>query len=125
MLAPMATATRTVHWNKPIWNMEGGAELPAMYAASGVALALTGPGNISLDRALGIRVPPALALLALAGVVAGVAFTVNRARPAPPTEQPAQPEAEPPLEEDVALHAGQDLGAPVLPETTAVPVASP
>jgi hypothetical protein len=44
-----------------------------MFAASGAALALTGPGRFSLDHLLGLRVRPAVAGLVLAGVVAGIA----------------------------------------------------
>ena len=69
----MVTATRQAHRGKPIWNAAGGAELPVMFAASGAALALTGPGRFSLDRLLGLRVRPAVAGLVVAGVVAGIA----------------------------------------------------
>ncbi len=68
----MATAIRQAHWGKPIWAASGGAETPLLFVLSGAAISLTGNGRYSLDRALGVRVPPALALLAGAGVVAGV-----------------------------------------------------
>lgn len=74
----MATAIRQVHWDKPIWATEGGAELPAVYSLAGVALALTGPGRYSADRMLGIRVPRALSLLTAAGVAAGIIATEVR-----------------------------------------------
>jgi putative oxidoreductase len=108
MLAPMAVATRTVHWGKPIWAGEGGAELPAMYAAAGTALALTGPGRYSLDRALGLRVPPVLGLLAAAGVAAGVAVTLRSA--AAPEAAAAEDAAATADEAAVELHAGEDAG---------------
>ncbi len=86
----MATAARKAHWNKPIWVTEGGAELPVLYSATGIALALTGPGRYSLDRALGVRVPAAFSALAAAGVVTGVLLAEWRSASA----QQAQPEAE-------------------------------
>src|SRR5687768_16471179 len=45
MQGSMATATRRVHWGKPIWNSEGGAELPVLYSLAGLAVAVTGPGR--------------------------------------------------------------------------------
>jgi putative oxidoreductase len=76
----MATATRRVHWGKPIWNTEGGAELPMLFSLTGLAIAITGPGRYSLDRAFSIRVPDAVAALAGAGVVAGIALGELRSR---------------------------------------------
>lgn len=57
ILSTMAIAAGRVHWGKPIWVTEGGAELPVTNLAVGLALGLTGPGRYSLDRALGIRTP--------------------------------------------------------------------
>jgi len=88
----MATAARRAHWNKPIWVTAGGAELPALYSAVGIALALTGPGRFSLDRALGLRVPLAVSALGVAGVAAGVVLAERRSAPAQET-QPAAEEA--------------------------------
>lgn len=123
MLAPMAVAAGTVHRGKPIWATEGGAELPALYAAVGAGLALTGPGRYSLDRALGIRVPAVFGLLALAGVAAGVAMTLrqsaagtasNESTPDQAAEEPADVAAEAAAEEAaVELHVGEDAGLAV------------
>lgn len=88
----MVNATRQVHWNKPIWTTEGGAELPAVYAATGIALALTGPGRYSLDRAFGLRVPFAVAALVAAGVAAGIALTETKTAAAQ-ADAPAADEA--------------------------------
>lgn len=68
----MATAARRVHWGKPIWVTEGGAEVPALYSAIGLALAFGGPGRYSLDRMLGIKVPKLVSLMAAAGIAAGI-----------------------------------------------------
>ena len=104
MLAPMAIATGKVHWNKPIWGSEGGAELPVVNMATGVGLLFTGPGRYSLDRALGIRVPPVVALAAAAGVAAGVAITMRQPAPQPGSQQAEEAGAE--------LQAGEGGAAP-------------
>ncbi len=103
----MATAARKAHWNKPIWVTEGGAELPLLYSATGIALALTGPGRYSLDRALGVRVPAAFSALAAAGVVTGVVLAEWRSASA----QQAQPAAE------EAVLAGPEGGEDTIVET--------
>lgn len=75
VIAAMAMATAKAHWNRPIWVTEGGAELPAVYATTAAVVALAGPGRVSLDRVLGIKVPlwlsAAAALLATATVAYG------------------------------------------------------
>lgn len=75
---PMIVAWRKVHWNKPIWNTAGGAELPLLNLAIASALTLTGPGAISVDRVLGIRTPWWLVVLGVAGTGAGVAVALRR-----------------------------------------------
>lgn len=72
ILSAMSMAGMTVHWGKPIWVTEGGAELPLTNGAVALALIVMGPGRISLDRALGIRVPPWLSV----GVGLGAASTI-------------------------------------------------
>src|SRR5919197_2387683 len=54
--APMTVAWAKAHRGRPIWVTEGGAELPATNLAAASALLFTGPGALSLDRLLGIRV---------------------------------------------------------------------
>ena len=124
MLAPMAIATGKVHRGKPIWVTEGGAELPVVNMALGTGLALAGPGRYSLDRALGVRVPPALALVALAGVAAGIAVTLRQPAPeAAPTQGEAE-SAEAPAEDvdvGIELHAGEDAGVATTPLAAATP----
>ena len=72
ILVAMAMATATVHWGKPIWAAEGGAELPLAYAAAAIALLLAGPGAYALDRALGLDLGW-LAVPALVGAALGIA----------------------------------------------------
>jgi putative oxidoreductase len=57
VIGSMAMATITAHAGKPIWVIEGGAELPVTNIAAATALVMNGPGKWSLDRALGIRLP--------------------------------------------------------------------
>jgi putative oxidoreductase len=64
MTGSMVMATVKVHWGKPIWATAGGAELPVTNIASALALTLTGPGRLSLDRLFGIRLPRALVVVA-------------------------------------------------------------
>jgi putative oxidoreductase len=73
----MAVAILTVHLARGFWNKDGGYEFPLAIAAVGVCLSLTGPGNVSLDALLRIRLPePAtwlvMALLTLLGVAGAV-----------------------------------------------------
>ena len=48
----MAVAARKVHWSQGFYG-QGGYEFPLLLGVVGAALALTGPGAISLDRLLG------------------------------------------------------------------------
>lgn len=75
-LSAMGMATTKVHWGKPIWVTEGGAELPVTNAAVASALIMAGPGKISADELLGTKLPgwvivPGLALAAT-GIVTGM-----------------------------------------------------
>ncbi|PYQ48189.1 MAG: oxidoreductase [Acidobacteria bacterium] len=63
-----------------------GIEVPLLYGAAGVALALTGPGRFSIDAVVGLTSTPALALIAIAiGIVGAVANLALRRNPAPAT----------------------------------------
>jgi putative oxidoreductase len=86
-LGPMIVAWGRVHWGKPIWNTNGGGELPATYMSIALALAMMGPGKFSLDRMFGIRPHPALAMLVGACVAGGAIMALNQ-----PTPEPTQPQ---------------------------------
>jgi putative oxidoreductase len=107
-LAPMATATGTVHWGKPIWTQDGGPELPLTNAAIASALALCGPGRLSLDHLFGIRLPWWMGILTLTGTAAGVSYaltsralaTLEQEQTAPlPADESAGEPAQVPLRE--------------------------
>jgi len=95
---PMVVAWGRAHWGKPIWVTHGGGELPATNLAIALALVLAGPGRLSVDRLLGIRLPAALATLFAAGVAAGSLIALSQPQPAPQQQQQqpqAQPQAQP------------------------------
>jgi len=59
------------------FNTKGGYELPATYALAATALALTGPGRVSLDHATShVFSGRGLTWLAYVGVLAGAAYTI-------------------------------------------------
>lgn len=57
IIGAMTIAAGKVHGVSPIWAQEGGGELPVTNSAVAAAIALSGPGRYSLDRAFGIKVP--------------------------------------------------------------------
>jgi putative oxidoreductase len=81
LIGVMITAIRTVHAPKGLWSTQGGYEYNLVLIAALLALAEEGPGNLSLDNALGLRtsgVPWSLGALAL-GTAASIA-TVETGR---------------------------------------------
>ena len=83
----MLTAINRVHLKNGPWVANGGYEYNAVLIAAVLALAEVGPGEVSLDHALGQeRTGPGWALLAAAIGVAGAvgAHQVAAAHPAPP-----------------------------------------
>jgi putative oxidoreductase len=77
----MTTAIRKVHLPNGPWAANGGWEYNAVLIGAVTALVETGPGDLSLDRALGIeRTGPAWALGALATGVATSFLTMAVAR---------------------------------------------
>jgi putative oxidoreductase len=78
IIGAMLVATRKVHWGKPVWAGEGGAELPLTNIAAASAIALAGPGKYSLDHALGIRVPRWIAAFAWLSTVGVTVAAIRR-----------------------------------------------
>jgi len=84
MLSVMIVAAFSVHWGHGIFAASNGIELPLMYGAGAIALALNGPGPYSVDGWLGWTAfwTPGLAWTALViGAVAGYANLVIRRLP--------------------------------------------
>jgi putative oxidoreductase len=72
-ISAMAMAWIKGHAGKPIWNTEGGAELPLINITAATTLMLTGPGRYSLDHLLGIRIPTWLSVLTALGAAGTIA----------------------------------------------------
>ena len=85
-MGAMVMAIIRVHWGKPIWASQGGAELPVTYLSIALALTLTGAGRFSLDHLFGIRLPRALvAAVAIVEAVLVIIAIRRRPQPAPTT----------------------------------------
>jgi len=106
-MAAMLTAWLKVHLGKPIWNTAGGAELPLLNLTVLSVVALRGPGRLSLDRLLRLRVPRGLGVLALVAALAGVVIA-SRAELEDLLQLPEEPEAD--LEGAVDGVRGFDAG---------------
>jgi putative oxidoreductase len=81
LLSVMIVAAVSVHWGHGLFAGTNGIEVPLLYAAGAVALALAGYGPFSLDAVLGIDHiwTPALKVAALAvGAVGGVVNLLAR-----------------------------------------------
>jgi putative oxidoreductase len=84
IIGVMVNAILAVHAPKGFWNMAGGYEFPLTLLVVAAALGFTGPGRISIDRALGIvvRGPVPGIVVLLVGILAGAAvFVLGRYRP--------------------------------------------
>jgi putative oxidoreductase len=49
----MINAIGVVHWKNGFWNTNGGLEFPLVLLTIVIAIAATGPGRFSIDRAIG------------------------------------------------------------------------
>jgi putative oxidoreductase len=93
LIGVMSTAVRKVHLKNGIWTSDGGYEYNLVLAAVVLALADVGPGDFSLDHALGTEVKgPLVALAALAGGIAGAELATRSSEPEP--AETAEPEVE-------------------------------
>jgi putative oxidoreductase len=95
LIGVMSTAIEKVHFKNGPWVTKGGYEYNLVLIAAVLALADVGPGDLSLDHALGIEVKgPLVALAALVGGVAGAAvMTRPELISEPPVDAPQQPSA--------------------------------
>ena len=90
IIGAMGVATQTAHRGKGPFTMGGGPELPLTNIAAASAIAIIGPGHLSLDTLLRIKPSKVLVgLAAIAGVGAAAAViqtqAARRARPTPVT----------------------------------------
>ncbi|HET9520207.1 MAG TPA: DoxX family protein [Candidatus Limnocylindrales bacterium] len=56
IVSTMAVAARTAHAGRGLWIFNGGAEYTLTVAAIAVGVAIVGPGALSADHSLGIRI---------------------------------------------------------------------
>lgn len=86
LVAPMVVVV-VQKWSKGFFNVRGGIEFMVSILVIGVALAITGPGAISLDAALGFQLglPLRIGIVVIAAVGALVAVL-----PAKPAEMAAR-----------------------------------
>jgi putative oxidoreductase len=85
IVSVMIVAAISVHWKHGLFAGTNGIEVPLLYAALALTMALTGPGAFSLDAALGLTPlwTPRVVLVTIAiGIVGGVANLALR-RPVP------------------------------------------
>jgi putative oxidoreductase len=69
IIGSMVMASTKAHAGRPVWVTEGGAELPLTNAYVALALMLIGPGRLSVDRLLGLRMSPVSeTVVVLAGI---------------------------------------------------------
>lgn len=81
MISVMIVAMITVHWENGLFATTNGIEVPLLYVAAGLALALTGYGRYSLDVLLGIAdlwTPTIIAIALGVGIVGGFGNVVLR-----------------------------------------------
>jgi putative oxidoreductase len=78
----MLNAIVSAHLSKGFWNTKGGLEFPLTVATVFAAVAFTGPGRFSLDRAVGWQQAGWAwgAVAVAAGLLAGLAVLAVRAR---------------------------------------------
>lgn len=94
LIGVMATAARTGHRGQGPWVFNNGWEHVAVLGATGAALAFTGPGRYSLDRALGTeRVGPIWGAAALALGLGSAVTALTTRRPPAPVPMPTDPAA--------------------------------
>jgi putative oxidoreductase len=99
LTATMLTAINRVHLKNGPWVTNGGYEYNLVMIAAALALAEVGPGELSLDHALGTeRSGPGWALAAGAAGLAGAVGAHLLAEATPPSE-PAAAQASAPREE--------------------------
>lgn len=81
IVSVMIVAIATVHWRNGLLASTNGIELPLLYLTATLTLALTGPGDCSLDAVLGLKqwwTPELTAIVVAASVVGGFGDLMTR-----------------------------------------------
>ena len=92
----MFVAIATVHWRNGFFNTGGGYEFNLLIAATAIALAITGPGEISIDHLAGWSLAGlawGVAALGIAAVAAGSVLAMRKRPPAQAQEEMSRQEA--------------------------------
>ena len=118
MISNMIVAATTVHAPNGFFAQKNGYELPALYAATALALASSGYGAISfdkitgLDKGLGKSGPTfwAVAFGVAGAIIALAQRDVVDDAPSPGSPAPAEPSAAPPAQNG-STTAADDLGS--------------
>jgi putative oxidoreductase len=90
----MITAIRKVHWSKGPWVAGGGYEYNLVLIAALLALAESGPGDLSADAALGLRLTGwqwSAAALGMGAAASSLAVWMGRRATPPPPEPIVEP----------------------------------
>ena len=95
VVSTMLVAMRTDHAGKGLWIFNGGAEYALTVAAVALAVAVVGPGAVSIDQVAGLPLggpaAGAVALLLAAAGAAGVLLARDRVRPTMDSEDMSGP----------------------------------
>jgi putative oxidoreductase len=133
VMGSMIMAASKFHAGKPLWNTQGGPELPVTYLAMATALGMAGPGRYSLDKALGTCLPRWVFIPGLAGTLAVVGYGMYSSQQQQQADQqqaaaPA-PAPQPSAERQAAAAAPttplQPEDAPVLEQVPLVELPAP
>jgi putative oxidoreductase len=92
----MLVAIATVHWKNGFFNSNGGYEFNLLIAATSIALAITGPGEFSMDNLIGWTLAgPAwgLVVLGVAVVAAGSVLAMRKPVLEPTREEQSHEDA--------------------------------
>jgi len=90
----MFVAIATVHWRNGFFNTRGGYEFNLLIVAAAIGLAITGPGEISIDHLVGWTLAGPtwdLAALGISAAAAGLVLALRK--PQPKEEQKSREEA--------------------------------
>jgi putative oxidoreductase len=91
----MFVAIATVHWSNGFFNSSGGYEFNLLIVATSITLAITGPGEISIDHLAGWTLAgPAwgLGVLGTSAAAAGLVLAMRKPQPAPTREEESHEE---------------------------------
>jgi putative oxidoreductase len=91
----MFVAIATVHWRNGFFNTGGGYEFNLLIVAAALALAITGPGDISIDHLAGWTLAGlawGLTVLAVSAAAAGSVLAMRKPRPEQGQEEESREE---------------------------------